>query len=109
MEYQAKYIFDEDENEDEFNIFNSELIEDILRDGCINQIEIFYKNSDYPDLDKFDKKANKFSYYDLIEFAEQYANRKIRDFAAHLNTYKGQEDIRFDFMVIDFLNIDATN
>lgn len=30
--------------------------------------------------------------------------RQIKDFCNHLNTYKGLEEIRFDFMLSDFLN-----
>lgn len=29
---------------------------------------------------------------------------ELHKFCIHLNTYKGMEDIRFDFMLIDYLN-----
>jgi len=35
-------------------------------------VEDFYKQKGYPKLDKFDKKVAKFTYYDLIEFADDY-------------------------------------
>jgi len=35
--------------------------------------EEFYNQSNYPVLDKHDKKAEKFTYYDMLEFAEAYA------------------------------------
>tara|TARA_S200002703_G_C3796648_1_gene245941 strand:+ start:1801 stop:2034 length:234 start_codon:yes stop_codon:yes gene_type:complete len=36
------------------------------------KVEEFYKQ--WEDLDKFDKKAPKFDYSDLLEFAERYAH-----------------------------------
>lgn len=38
------------------------------------KVEKFYEQSDYPELDKHDKKADKFTYYDMIEFAELFYN-----------------------------------
>jgi len=29
---------------------------------------------------------------------------ELKDFCEHLNTYKGLEEIRFDFMLVDFLD-----
>lgn len=40
-------------------------------------VEQFYKDQNYPKYDRFDKKAEKFTYYDLTEFAENYHHRKI--------------------------------
>ena len=40
--------------------------------------EEYYKKRDYPTLDKFDKKAPKFDYYDLVDFAEQYAEHYLK-------------------------------
>ena len=37
--------------------------------------EEYYKQENYPVLDKFDKKATKFDYYDVIQFAEEYAEQ----------------------------------
>jgi hypothetical protein len=31
-------------------------------------------------------------------------NKELKDFCEHLNTYKGFEEVRFDFMLIDFLD-----
>lgn len=33
----------------------------------------FYAIENYPIYDKYDRKSNLFTYYDLIEFAEDYA------------------------------------
>lgn len=35
--------------------------------------EGFYIDGKYPEMDKHDKRANKFTYYDMIDFAENYA------------------------------------
>jgi len=40
--------------------------------------EEHYKKIDYPTLDKFDKKAHKFDYYDLLDFAESYHQAKLK-------------------------------
>jgi len=40
--------------------------------------EEYYKQENYPILDKFDKKALKFDYYDMINFAENYANEQLK-------------------------------
>jgi len=40
--------------------------------------EEYYKKRDYPTLDKFDKKAPKFDYYDLVDFAESYHQAKLK-------------------------------
>lgn len=37
--------------------------------------EQFYQSENMPELDKHDRKAAKFSYFDLLEFAEKYAER----------------------------------
>lgn len=34
--------------------------------------EFFYNNSNFPKLDKFDKKSPQFTYHELIEFADNY-------------------------------------
>ena len=39
--------------------------------------EEYYRKKDYPILDKFDKKAPKFDYYDFIDFAESYYKAKL--------------------------------
>lgn len=39
--------------------------------------EEHYINRGYPTLDKFDKKAPKFDYYDLMDFAESYNQAKL--------------------------------
>jgi len=39
--------------------------------------EEYYRKKDYPILDKFDKKAPKFDYYDFIDFAESYHKAKL--------------------------------
>lgn len=33
---------------------------------------------------------------------EEYSKKQLLKFCDHLNTYKGLEDCRFDFMLIDF-------
>lgn len=33
---------------------------------------------------------------------EEYSKKQLLKFCDHLNTYKGFEDIRFDFMLVDF-------
>ena len=33
---------------------------------------------------------------------EEYSENRLKEFCDHLNTYKGLEDCRFDFMLIDF-------
>ena len=62
------------------------------------------------ELDKIDKNA----YYEIdgygnIEFIckvmELYAVSNLAyDFCDHLNTYDGMEEIRFDFMIQDFID-----
>ena len=37
----------------------------------------FYKKIGFPEYDLFDKKVAKFTYYDLLEFAEEYHKQKI--------------------------------
>ncbi len=39
----------------------------------------------------------------LIE-AQQQVKKKAFDFCDHLNTYDGMEEIRFDFMIQDFID-----
>jgi hypothetical protein len=54
-------------------------------------------------------------YYDIRQLINEMekeiepntaSNRKelLLDFASHLNTYKGLEEIRFDFMVVDYFD-----
>ena len=33
---------------------------------------------------------------------EEYSENRLKEFCDHLNTYKGLEDCRFDFMLVDF-------
>lgn len=33
---------------------------------------------------------------------EEYSQKQLQKFCDHLNTYKGFEDCRFDFMLVDF-------
>lgn len=33
---------------------------------------------------------------------EEYSEHRLKEFCDHLNTYKGLEDCRFDFMLVDF-------
>ena len=33
---------------------------------------------------------------------EEYNQHQLKEFCDHLNTYKGLEDCRFDFMLVDF-------
>ena len=40
--------------------------------------EEFYIKQKYPNYDKFDKKVPKFDYYDLVGFAQDYYNAKIK-------------------------------
>ena len=39
--------------------------------------EDYYKRENYPVLDKFDKKAPKFDYYDVIQFADEYHKEQL--------------------------------
>lgn len=41
-------------------------------------VEEFFKQCNSKELDKFDKKASKFTYYDLLEFAEQYHRKQLQ-------------------------------
>lgn len=41
--------------------------------------EQFYKQGDYPELDKHDKKAKNFAYYDLLDFADAYCKSKLHN------------------------------
>lgn len=41
--------------------------------------EEFYTKQGYPILDKFDKKAPKFDYYDFIDFAESHHKAKLKE------------------------------
>lgn len=38
----------------------------------------------------------------VMKAMEEYAQQQLLKFCDHLNTYKGFEDCRFDFMLIDF-------
>lgn len=43
--------------------------------------------------------------YEFMENAmEQYAELRLGYFCDHLNTYEGMEEIRFDFMIQDFID-----
>jgi hypothetical protein len=33
---------------------------------------------------------------------EEYSQHQLKEFCDHLNTYKGLEECRFDFMLVDF-------
>jgi hypothetical protein len=44
----------------------------------MNKIEEFYKEAGGVEYDKFDKKANKFSYYDIIGFASAYHSKHVK-------------------------------
>jgi len=41
--------------------------------------EQFYTIRNYPRLDPFDKKVAKFTYYDMLDFAEYYAKYKLNN------------------------------
>ena len=43
----------------------------------MNKIEEFYKEVGGIEYDKFDKKANKFTYYDMIGFADAYHSKQL--------------------------------
>lgn len=43
----------------------------------MNKIEEFYKESGGVEYDKFDKKAPKFTYYDMIGFADAYHSKQL--------------------------------
>jgi len=56
-------------------------------------------------------------YDDAIDAMKQYAkeyqdsevvvqSEQLKAFCEHLNTYKGLEEIRFDFMLVDFIDKD---
>ena len=62
----------------------------------MNKIEEFYKEAGGIEYDKFDKKADKFTYYDMIGFADAYHSKQliIADVSNLLNdkenlTFKG--------------------
>lgn len=38
----------------------------------------------------------------LRKALDEYTQKKLLDFCSHLNTYEGQEEARFDFMLVDF-------
>jgi len=38
-------------------------------------VEEFYQSSDFPELDKHDRKSAAFTYYDMLDFAERYAEQ----------------------------------
>lgn len=39
--------------------------------------EEYYTQENYPVMDRFDKKTGRFSYYDLLEFAEEYHKKQL--------------------------------
>lgn len=41
--------------------------------------EEFYKRTHLKELDKFDKKVSKFTYYDMLDFAEAYYTYQLKD------------------------------
>ena len=43
----------------------------------MNKIEEFYKEAGGIEYDKFDKKADKFTYYDMIGFADAYHSKQL--------------------------------
>jgi hypothetical protein len=43
----------------------------------VNKVEEFYKESGGVEYDKFDKKAEKFTYYDMIGFADAYYSKQF--------------------------------
>ena len=43
----------------------------------MNKIEEFYKETGGIEYDKFDKKAPKFTYYDMIGFADAYHSKQL--------------------------------
>ena len=43
----------------------------------MNKIEEFYKEAGGIEYDKFDKKAEKFTYYDMIGFADAYHSKQL--------------------------------
>ena len=43
----------------------------------MNKIEEFYKEAGGVEYDKFDKKAPKFTYYDMIGFADSYHSKQL--------------------------------
>lgn len=43
----------------------------------MNKIEEFYKEAGGIEYDKFDKKADKFTYYDMIGFADAYYSKQL--------------------------------
>jgi len=43
----------------------------------MNKIEEFYKEAGGIEYDKFDKKADKFTYYDMMGFADAYHSKQL--------------------------------
>ena len=43
----------------------------------MSDVEQFYNEQDLPKLDWFDKRTPKFDYYELLEFAQDYAEQEI--------------------------------
>ena len=42
-------------------------------------VEQFYEKQNYPKYDKHDRKAPKFTYYDMCDFAEEYRKSKVKN------------------------------
>jgi hypothetical protein len=42
-------------------------------------VEEFYQSTDFPELDKHDRKAATFTYYDMLDFSERYAGQKAKE------------------------------
>lgn len=72
----------------------------------------FIGDANYPDYESAYKNRDNLSTYrktvEVIEIIKhpiivEKLRKELIDFANHLNTYKGLEEIRFDFMVDDYL------
>lgn len=72
------------------------------------KIEKFYKDQGYPELDKSDKKAPKFTYYNMLEFAEDYHAKNVVKFKMPWIKYVNRI-IGFPFMVCIIIITMVTN
>ena len=69
------------EEESRFREENEERLRDEfiekVNQQTMSEVEKFYKKQDLPKLDWFDKRTPKFDYYELLEFAQDYAEQEI--------------------------------
>ena len=69
----------------------------------MNKIEEFYKEAGGVEYDKFDKKADKFTYYDMIGFADAYHSKQliIADVSKPKADCFGKSDLQFVYENVD--------